>query len=116
MKVTLDLEKSIVIEDDIDKIFDFIRSGDNDFQTTVFKALDEPIESNIDKALYFYINDQENIDNSTYLVIFRMNTTDPKGLRMVHAQNKYLVALFIEFFTTTSYEEALKTLSEGEEK
>lgn len=97
-----DITETVNVEEDIDKILDFLNSFPKELKEEVMEALKEDGSDN-DKALFLtgITNDEKN--ELHYMILCKVVTLDEKGLMLVYSKNLDLISLYMSNITSLPY-------------
>lgn len=106
-----DVNDHVNVEDNIDKILDFLNGFPEDLKNEVLSSLNKQEETS-DKALFFVSSSLENPDETYYLILCKVVTLDEKGLLLMYSKNVDLLSLYMSGITTLSYAKIKESFKE----
>ena len=101
--IEFSVNDTVEVEQDIDKILDFLNEFPPKLKEQVLASLNKEEEIS-DKALFFVSSMAEDSSKTYYLILCKVVTLDEKGLMLLCSTNLDLISLYMSRITTLSYD------------
>jgi hypothetical protein len=113
--IEFSVNDTVQVEEDIDKILDFLNDFPSKLKDEVLASLNKENEIS-DKALFFVSQSLNNPVETYYLILCKVVTLDEKGLILLYSTNMDLISLYMSRISTLSYDKVKESFKTKDDK